>query len=257
MINILLCGANGKMGQAITRICSEDENVCIKAGFDLNTEQKDGYPVYSQISELEKIKVEINCIVDFSHPSLFDDMLRFAADNRIPYVICTTGLSNEQKQKIVETAKISPVFYSANMSLGVNLITELAKAAAKILQDNFDIEIIEKHHNQKIDAPSGTALALADAISETVSYTPEYVYDRHSTRKKRDKKEIGIHALRGGTIVGEHSIIFAGCDEVIEIKHSATSKEVFAVGAVRAAKYMANKPAGLYNMSDVIKSETE
>lgn len=252
MINILLCGANGKMGGVVTRICSEEPDVCIKAGFDLNTEQKSTYPVYSKISEIEKIKNEIDCIVDFSHPSVFCDMLRFAADGRIPYVICTTGLSAEQKEKIKETAKVSPVFYSANMSLGVNLITELAKSAAKILQDNFDIEIIEKHHNQKIDAPSGTALALADAISEAVSYNPEYVYDRHSARKKRDKHEIGLHALRGGTIVGEHSVIFAGCDEVIEIKHSAASKEVFAVGAVRAAKFMAGKAPGLYNMSDVI-----
>ena len=252
MTNILLCGANGKMGHATAKICAESEDIRIAAGFDINKAEDGGFPVFDNVSDLENIKGKIDCIVDFSHPSLFDEMLRFAADGRIPYIICTTGLSSAQKEKIKETAKISPVFYSANMSLGINLITELAKAAAKALENNFDIEILEKHHNQKLDAPSGTALTIADAISDSVSFNPEYVYDRHSVRKKRDKNEIGIHSVRGGTIVGEHTVIFAGCDEVIEIKHSAASKEVFAVGAVRAASFMKNKPAAFYTMEDVI-----
>ena len=167
-------------------------------------------------------------------------------------MVCTTGLSKEQIALLAETSKVIPVFYSANMSLGVNLIIELASRAAKLLEGSFDIEIIEKHHNQKLDAPSGTALAIADAISQSLENTPEYIYDRHSVRKKREPNEIGIHAVRGGTIVGEHSVIFAGNNEVIELKHCATSREVFAVGAIRAGIFLANKPAGMYSMKDLV-----
>ncbi len=249
MINILLCGANGKMGKAIIKAANECDDVKIACGLDLISENTEGFKIYDNIS---LIKEEIDCIIDFSHPSVFDDVLSFAARNKLPYIICTTGLSESQKQAFKEASKTSPIFYSANMSVGVNLITELAKRASKALEDNFDIEIVEKHHNQKIDAPSGTALAIADAISDTVSYNPKYVYDRHSVRKKRDKDEIGIHAVRGGSIVGEHTVIFAGADEVIEIKHLAANKEVFAQGALRAARFMYKKRAGLYSMTDVL-----
>lgn len=250
MTNILLCGANGKMGNAVSRAAQQTEGINIVAGFDLNT-KSDSFPVYSSF---DNIKENIDCIIDFSHPSVLDDLLNYAVSNKIPAIICTTGLSKEQISQIEFCSRSIPVFFSANMSIGVNLIIDLVCRASRILDSNFDIEIIEKHHNQKIDAPSGTALAIADAISETVSFSPQYTYDRHSVRKKRDKSEIGIHAIRGGNIVGEHSVIFAGTDEVIEIKHTATSKEVFAVGAVRAALFIRNQTPGLYNMTDLIQA---
>lgn len=252
MINILLSGANGKMGQAVTRVAAESNNVCISAGFDINTEQKSDFPVYD---DLNNIKEPVDVIIDFSHPSMLDSILNFAVENSVPVVLCTTGLSKEQISRIEYESQHIPIFFSANMSIGVNLLIDLVCRAAKILENNFDIEIIEKHHNQKLDAPSGTALAIADALSEAVSYNPEYVYDRHSVRKKRDKHEIGLHAVRGGTIVGEHDVIFAGTDEVIEVKHSAASKEVFAVGAVRAAIFMKDRNPGLYAMKDLIAQQ--
>lgn len=252
MINILLSGANGKMGQAVTRVAAESDSACIVAGFDINTAQSSTYPVYDNIDD---IKEKIDVIIDFSHPSMLDNILNFAVANSIPAVICTTGLSKEQISRIEYESKNTPIFFSANMSIGVNLLIDLVCRAAKILESNFDIEIIEKHHNQKLDAPSGTALAIADALSDAVSYNPEYVYDRHSVRKKRDKQEIGLHAVRGGTIVGEHNVIFAGTDEVIEVKHSATSKEVFAVGAVRAAIFIKDMKPGLYTMKDLIAQQ--
>ncbi len=249
MIKILLTGINGHMGAAVRKAVSNTENAKVAVGVDLNTAECDGIPVYSSFAEVTE---KPDVIIDFSHPSVLDSLLEYAKENSVPCVICTTGLSKEQISKIEFYSKEIPVFFSANMSIGVNLIIDLVCRAAKILENNFDIEIIEKHHNQKLDAPSGTALAIADAISEAVSYNPEYTYDRHSVRKKRDAHEIGIHAVRGGTIVGEHSVIFAGTDEVIEVKHQATSKEVFAVGAVRAAIYLANQKPGLYAMSDLI-----
>lgn len=252
MINILLSGANGKMGQAVTRAVENFDGLMISAGFDINTEQKSTYPVYDDLSQVQE---PVDVIIDFSHPAMLDRLLDFAVANQIPAVICTTGLSAEQLSRIEYEAEKLPLFFSANMSLGVNLLIDLVCRAAKILEENFDIEIIEKHHNQKLDAPSGTALAIADAIDGAVSYPAEYVYDRHSVRKKRDKREIGIHAVRGGTIVGEHDVIFAGTDEVIEIKHSATSKEVFAVGAVKAAGFLVSQKPGLYAMKDLIASQ--
>lgn len=249
MINVLLCGANGRMGNAVRRIANENPALCIAAGFDINTESSD-FPVYDN---LQKVTENIDCIIDFSHPSLTDEVLDYAKKNTIPAVICTTGLSKEQISKIEFYSKDTPIFFSANMSLGVNLLIDLVTKASKVLESNFDIEIVEKHHNQKLDAPSGTALAIADAISDTVAFNPKYVFDRHSVRKKRDKDEIGIHAVRGGNIVGEHTVIFAGNDEIIEVKHSATSREVFAVGAVRAAIFMYQKAPGLYSMADLVK----
>ncbi len=253
MINILLCGANGKMGNAVKNIVlRHSETVKIVAGYDVMNTRSDDFPVYDN---LEKVTEKIDCIIDFSHISMTDAILDYAKNNKIPAVICTTGLSKEQISKLEFYSKEVPIFFSANMSLGVNLLIDLVCKASKLLEENFDIEIVEKHHNQKLDAPSGTALAIADAISETVAYNPQYTFDRHSVRKKRDKEEIGIHAVRGGNIVGEHTVIFAGEDEVIEIKHQATSKTVFAVGAVRAAVFMADKKAGLYNMTDLVKEQ--
>lgn len=249
MINIILVGANGKMGQVISRIADEDANTNIVCGIDINTERKNSFPVYSSFSD---VKEPSDVIIDFSHPSSLSSTLEYAINNKKAIVIATTGLSKDQLLSIKDASSKIPVFFSANMSLGVNLIIQLAKKAALLLEDNFDIEIIEKHHNLKIDAPSGTALAIADAINETCTHSNEYVYDRHSMRKKRSKREIGIHSIRGGTIVGEHDVIFAGNDEIIEIKHTATSKEIFAVGAVKAANFLADKAPGLYNMDDLI-----
>ena len=251
MINILLVGCNGKMGGVISNIVESTEDVKIACGYDINTNSLYGYPVYNNFTDIDR---NIDVIIDFSHPSCFNDVIKYAVSNKIPAVICTTGLDNKQKERLLEASKETAVFFSANMSIGVNLLIELANRAASLLEDSFDIEIVEKHHNLKIDAPSGTALAIADEICKSVSSPKEYVYDRHSVRKKRDKREIGIHSVRGGTIVGEHSVIFAGRDEVIELKHQAASKEVFAVGAVRAAKFMAGKEKGLYNMKNLVET---
>lgn len=251
MTRIILSGCNGKMGQVITRIVAENQNATIVAGIDINTKISNSYPVYSSPFDVEE---EADVIIDFSHPNCLENLLSFAKQKNLGAVIATTGLNSAQKVLLEETSKQIPVFFSANMSLGINLIIDLAKRAAKLLEGSFDIEIIEKHHNQKIDAPSGTALAIADSISEVLNEKPEYVYDRHSTRKKRTKTEIGLHAVRGGTIVGEHDVIFAGNDEVIELKHHAASKEVFAVGAVKAAIFLSGKQADMYNMNDLVAS---
>jgi len=251
MVRVILSGANGKMGRVISRIVSETEDVCIVAGVDINDEMTSGYPVYKSIFEVSE---EADVIIDFSHPMCLESVLEYSRKKNIPSVIATTGLSESQKQLIKNTSEKVAVFFSANMSLGINLIIDLAKRAAKLLEGNFDIEIIERHHNQKIDAPSGTALAIADEISGVLSEVPEYVYDRHSQRKKRTKTEIGLHSLRGGTIVGDHEIVFAGTDEIIEISHHAASKEVFAVGAVRAAQFICKMEPGLYSMSDLVSS---
>ncbi len=251
MINIILSGCNGKMGRVITRLLAEDENAKIAAGFDISDSLPNTYPVYKNPTECTE---KADVLIDFSHPSALEGVLEFAKKTSTPAVICTTGLSADQRASLDEAAKSIPVFFSANMSLGINLLIALAKKAAIILEDNFDIEIVERHHNQKIDAPSGTALAIADGISEVLTNASEYTYDRHSVRRKRRKNEIGIHAVRGGTIVGDHDVIFAGNDEVIELKHSAASKEVFAVGAIKAAKFLATKPKGMYSMNDLFSN---
>lgn len=249
MVKIILNGCNGKMGQVISRLVKEDDDSCIVAGVDINTEKKNEYPVYKLPQDFVG---EADVMIDFSHPSCLGGVLDYCKAKKLPVILCTTGFSAEQKQELTKATEEIPVFFSANMSLGINLLIALAKKAAKLLEGNFDIEIVERHHNQKIDAPSGTALAIADAIDETLSYDAEYVYDRHSVRRKRKNTEIGIHAVRGGTIVGDHDIIFAGTDEVIELKHSAHSKEVFAVGAIKAAKFLYEKDKGMYNMNDLI-----
>ncbi|RCX13835.1 dihydrodipicolinate reductase [Anaerobacterium chartisolvens] len=252
MINILMSGCNGKMGQVITRLASGSEELTIAAGYDLNNSKDNPYPVFTNIHQCD---VKVDAIIDFSNPAALENILEFAVSRKIPVVMATTGLSDENI-KVLEMASAEiPIFFSANMSLGVNLLLDIVKKASKILSDNFDIEIIEKHHNQKLDSPSGTALAIADAINLALEQKYEYTYDRHSVREKRSKREIGIHAVRGGTIVGEHSVIFAGNDEIIEIKHTATSKEIFAVGALRAAKFICGRKPGFYNMNDLISAE--
>ncbi len=251
MTKIVMNGCNGKMGQVITRLVAEDDNCEIVAGFDVNDTIDNTYPVFTNPDEFTG---DADVVIDFSHPSALTNVLNYCKKRKFPVILATTGFTNEQKQEFIDASKEIPVFFSANMSLGINLLIALAKKATKLLEGNFDIEIVERHHNQKLDAPSGTALAIADAIDETLSFPAEYVYDRHAVRKKRKKTEIGLHAVRGGTIVGEHDIIFAGTDEVIELKHSAHSKEVFAVGAVKAAKFITDKPAGLYNMNDIISN---
>lgn len=251
MTKIIMNGCNGKMGQVITRLVSEDNECEIVAGFDVNDSIENTYPVFTNPDEFTG---DADVIIDFSHPSALTTVLNYCKKRKLPVILATTGYTDEQKKEFTEASKEIPVFFSANMSLGINLIIALAKKATKLLEGNFDIEIVERHHNQKIDAPSGTALAIADAIDETLSYPAEYVYDRHAVRRKRKPTEIGIHAVRVGTIVGDHEVIFAGTDEVIELKHSAHSKEVFAVGAIKAAKFMSDKPAGMYNMNDLIST---
>lgn len=250
MVRMIMHGCNGKMGQVITGICKEDENIEIVAGIDPYTGLKNDYPVFAKIGECN---VEADVIVDFAAAPAVDDLLAYSIEKQIPVVLCTTGLTEGQLQKVEETSKKVAVLKSANMSLGINMLMDLLQKAAKILAPaGFDMEIVEKHHNQKLDAPSGTALALADSINEALDNAYNYKYDRSQERKKRDKYEIGIQAVRGGNIVGEHEVIFAGTDEVIEFKHTAYSKAVFAKGAVEAAKFLAGKPAGRYEMSDVI-----
>lgn len=248
MTNIILSGCSGKMGASIIACAAARTDCKISAGVDIAAPQNTDFEYAKNFSELENGG---DVIIDFSNPVVLDDMLAYACEKKIPCVICTTGYNEEQKTKIKEASKVIPVFYSGNMSLGINLIISLAKKAASVFGENFDIEIVEQHHNQKLDAPSGTALMIADAISE-VRTDSEYVYDRHSYRKKREKKEIGIHSIRGGNIVGEHEIIFAGTDEVLTISHSARSKTVFAVGALNAAVFLKDKAPGMYDMSDLI-----
>lgn len=249
MTNILLCGCNGKMGRFVTACVAKRDDCRIVAGVDIQTDTANDYPVFADLSECT---VAADVIVDFSHPSCLNGILEYAKSHNTPAVICTTGLSKEQVDAIHKAAESVAIFFSANMSLGVSLLAELAKKAAAVLGDGFDIEIIEKHHNQKIDAPSGTALMLASAVKEGLSYDPTYVFDRHATRQKRDPHEIGFSAIRGGTIVGEHDILFAGHDECITLSHTAQSKEVFAVGAVNAARFLNGKPAGFYTMKELV-----
>lgn len=248
MTKILLNGALGKMGQAVEACVNTRDDVIIAAGVDIAQGERI-YPVYSCFIDVQEA---VDVIVDFSNPLVLDDMLAYAFAHRTPVIICTTGFSDAQVAKIKDAAKTIPVFYSGNMSLGINMLITLSRMAAKVLAPTFDIEIIEKHHNQKLDAPSGTAIMIADAIAEETDGS-NYVYDRHAYRKKRDHSEIGIHSVRGGTIVGEHEVLFAGHDEVLTISHQAQSKGVFASGAVNAAVFLKDKPAGLYDMSDLLK----
>lgn len=250
MIKMIMHGCNGAMGQVITRLTAEDKDIKIIAGIDPREREGNPYPVFTS---LEKCTEKADVIVDFASAKAVDALLDYSEKNHIPVVLCTTGLSEEQINRVNEVSKSTAVLRSANMSLGINLLLKLLKDAARTLAPaGFDIEIVEKHHNQKVDAPSGTALALADSVNEAMDNKYNYKYDRSTERKKRDADEIGIHAVRGGSIVGEHEVIFAGTDEVITFEHTAYSKNIFANGAVSAAKFLAGKAPGLYNMSDVI-----
>ena len=249
MLKIILSGCQGHMGQVITKLVEEQENTMIVAGVDLVANTNAPYPIYNNFQD---IKETADVIIDFSHPSVLENLLAFSVEKQIPAVIATTGLSCCQVEQIEKASQKVALFYSGNMSLGINLLAALVKKAAQILGDRADIEIVEAHHNQKIDAPSGTANMLLDAAIEGLDKEMVPVYDRHSRRQKREKNEIGMHSIRGGTIVGEHQVIFAGKDEVVTLSHSAHSKEVFAVGAVKAAIFLANKPPRLYDMADVV-----
>ncbi|MEE0782037.1 MAG: 4-hydroxy-tetrahydrodipicolinate reductase [Sellimonas sp.] len=250
MVRIIMHGCNGKMGQVITRLAAEDGNCQIVAGIDTFRGIENTYPVFDNLKDCD---VEADVVIDFSNAKAVDGLLEACCEKKLPVVLCTTGLSEEQLQKVEDAAKETAVLKSANMSLGINLLMRLLKDAAKVLAPaGYDIEIVEKHHNKKVDAPSGTALALADAINETQDPQYAYCFDRSQERKPREKREIGISAVRGGTIVGEHEVLFAGEDEVIEFKHTAYSKAVFGKGALEAAKFLAGTPAGRYEMSDVI-----
>lgn len=250
MVKIIMHGCNGHMGQVISDIVAKDPDAEIVAGIDIADQGKNSYPVFTDI---DACKVEADAIIDFSSAKATDKLLEYSVERQIPVVLCSTGLSEEQLAKVEEASKKVAVLKSANMSLGINTLLKLVQDAAKVLAAaGFDMEIVEKHHRLKVDAPSGTALALADSLNEAMDNKYHYVYDRSQKREKRDDKEIGISAVRGGTIVGEHEVIFAGQDEVIEFKHTAYSKAIFGKGAVEAAKFLAGKPAGRYDMSDVI-----
>ncbi len=247
---IIISGCNGWMGRVVESICNADPETTVVAGFDINQTAR-AYPGYVSPANFTG---EADVVIDFSSPAALDGLLAFCTQRKIPLVLATTGFSEAQLAQIQEASKSVAIFRSANMSLGINVLLELVKKAAAVLGDSYDIEIVEKHHNRKVDAPSGTALMIADAAASALDFEPEYVYERHSVRRSRDKKEIGISAMRGGTIVGEHEIMFAGRDEIIEIKHTALSREVFANGAVRAAKFLAEgKAPGMYDMSMLVR----
>ena len=250
MTSVIMHGCNVKMGQTIAGLIAGDEEITLAAGVDAFDEGKNSFPVFKDISECT-IKADV--IIDFSAAPAVDGLLDYCVKEQIPCVLCTTGLSPEQLAKVDEASKKVAVLKSANMSLGINMLIKLLKEATAVLEPaGFDIEIVEKHHKLKVDAPSGTALALGDSINEALGNEYEYVYDRSGRRQKRPKKEIGFSAVRGGTIVGEHDVIFAGADEVITFSHTAYSKAVFGKGAIQAAKFLKGRPAGLYDMSHVI-----
>lgn len=250
MTRVIMHGCNGRMGQVISGLIAADSEVELVAGVDVSDHITNPYPVFRNLKECD---VEADVIIDFASAKAVDDLLKYCVDKQVPCVLCTTGLSEEQLEKVKEASGKVAILKSANMSLGINLLLKMLKEATHVLADaGFDIEIVEKHHNQKLDAPSGTALALADSINEELNGEYDYVYDRSQVRKKRDKKEIGISAVRGGTIVGDHDVIFAGMDEVITFSHTAYSRSVFGKGAVQAAKFLKGQPAGMYDMSHVI-----
>ncbi len=248
MLKIILSGCCGSMGRTVAACAAENPDCELVAGIDVN-DSASSFPVFHAPSEVE---AQADVLIDFSNPSLLAPLLAFGIERKMPLVLCTTGYSKEQTQEIKRASARIPIFFSGNMSLGVNLLIELSKKAAKVLGNSFDVEIIEKHHNRKLDAPSGTALMIADGISSVLDKDMHYVYDRHSQRKPREATEIGIHSVRGGTIVGEHEVIFAGPHEVVTLSHSAQSRDIFALGALRAAGFLVCQSNGLYSMSDLL-----
>jgi len=255
MKKIILCGCGGRMGRAITDMVSETADCKIVAGIDINASELGSvcsFPVYSSINDFEGAA---DVIIDFSHHSALPSLLSYAVSNNTPIVVATTGHTDEERQLMLDASSKVGIFFSRNMSIGINLLIDLCRRAAATLGEDFDIEIIEKHHHNKLDAPSGTAMMIAEELKEERGGKAEFVYDRHEVRRKRETTEIGIHAVRGGTIVGEHDVIFAGNNEIITLSHSATSREIFANGAIKAASFMVGKSAGLYSMTDVVASK--
>jgi 4-hydroxy-tetrahydrodipicolinate reductase len=250
MVKMIMHGCNGRMGHVIVDLCKEDQDIQVVAGVDAFGENTYDFPVFKSLSECN---IDADVIVDFSNASAVDGLLDYCTDKGIPVVLCSTGLSAEQLDKVKEASSKVAVLKSANMSVGVNALIKVLKEVSPLFAAaGFDIEIVEKHHNQKLDAPSGTAIALADSINESLNNEYEYVNDRSTRREKRPVKEIGISAVRGGTIVGDHDVIFAGHDEVVTLSHRAYSRAIFGKGAIEAAKFLAGKSAGLYDMSDVL-----
>ncbi len=253
MTKIIISGCNGKMGQVLSKMINQSNNTSISAGIDKSPDEfNNNFPTYDDIFECNN---ESDVIIDFSHPSCIDDILKYASKKSLGVVIATTGFSDNDIKKIENASKNIPIFLSANMSLGINILLNLVKKTAITLNESFDIEIIEKHHNQKIDSPSGTAYMIADSINEELNNSKEYTFGRKTKTDKRQKNEIGIHAIRGGTITGEHTVLFSGEDELLEIKHTASSKKIFATGSIKAALFLANKTNGLYNMQDLVNQK--
>lgn len=251
MLKMVISGCNGYMGRTVARIAANDPDIEVVAGFDINTVKLDTFPVYADPLEFGGTA---DVVVDFSNPAALDSLLTFCVRKKMPIVLCTTGYDEKQLANIQDASQKTPVFRTGNLSIGINLVMDLIKRTCEFLGDGFDVEIVERHHRRKVDAPSGTAMMLADAARDALPYDAEYVYERQSVRQPRGKQEIGISSLRGGTIVGEHEVVFAGLDEVIEIKHTAYSRDVFAAGAVKAAKFISGiKKPGLYNMQDLLK----
>lgn len=248
MINVLVNGCNGRMGKEVIKQMSEYPDMLLSCGFDINNTGLNAFPVYEK---LEDIKSPVDIIIDFSVPSSTLNILEFAMQNRIPMVIATTGFSEKEKNEIKQVANIIPIFQSANMSFTINLMSKIVAQIAPLLKDT-DIEIVETHHNQKKDAPSGTALLLADSINKSLNSTMKYTFNRYAINKKREKNEIGFSSIRGGNIVGEHTVDFFGLYETFEISHKTYSRTVFADGALKAAKFLINQPIGFYDMNDLI-----
>jgi len=250
MLRIMISGCNGYMGRVVAAIAAGDADAAVVAGVDVSTADSGGFPVFASPMDFTG---DTDVVIDFSNPSALDGLLEYGLTHNTPLVLCTTGYSAEQLAAIEKAAERIPVFRSGNMSLGINLLADLIKRACAVLGDGFDVEIVERHHRRKLDAPSGTALMLADAAASALPYDPGYVYERQSRRQPRGDKEIGISAVRGGTIVGMHEVIFAGLDEMVEIRHTAASRDVFAVGAIKAAKFTVKvKEPGLYDMSSLL-----
>lgn len=250
MTKAIMHGCNGRMGQVIAGLIAEDAEITLVAGVDARDEGKNLFPVFTDIKECD---IPADVVIDFSAAPAIDSLLDYCVERQLPCVLCTTGLTKEQLKKVEEASKKTAILRSTNMSLGINMLMKLVKEAAmRLVPAGFDVEVVEKHHKLKVDAPSGTALALGDSVNEALGGEYEYVYDRSQRREKRPQKEIGFSAVRGGTIVGEHDVIFAGTDEVVTFSHSAYSRAVFGKGAIQAAKFLKGKPAGYYQMSDVI-----
>ena len=255
MIRVILSGCNGQMGQAIAARAENQAEIEIVAGVDNAGDLRYAFPVFDRFDALD---AQADMVIDFSHVSLTPSLLDYCKDKQLPLVLCTTGIAGDLEAKVMQTAKNIPIFQSFNMSVGVSLLRSLVHLAAKALGDTYDIEIIEKHHNQKVDAPSGTALMIAEAVASALPYEPVYVHDRSATHKKRDRQEIGIHAIRGGSIVGVHEVLFIGPQETISISHTAESRVLFATGAIKAAFFLASRQSpGLYNMDDLVQASLD